>query len=198
MEKIKKYDEEKIKKISELLLSKKNYKHSEEVRDICEKVAKKIFKKTGYKVDTELLYKSAWLHDIGKIVSKKEHSKYSVDILRNKFKNDKDLKKISCVILAHNKEFNPNKDVMIEASILRIADKLDKYRKLEKKLVKIGRESIEEELDKIDKKYEENIKKIKEYLKNNCGENLEQVFSVIKEKAEALRRRQKDKICKSL
>jgi len=138
------------------------------------------------------------LHDIDKILSKHEHSQYSVDILRNKFKKDKDLKKISCVILAHNKEFNPNKDVMIEASILRIADKLDKYRKLEKKLGKIGRESIEEELDKIDKKYEKNIKKIKKYLKNNCGENWEQVFSVIKEKAEELRRRQKDKIRKSL
>ena len=186
MEKIKKYDEEKIKEISELLLSKKNYKHSEEVRDICEKVAKRISKKTDYKVDTELLYKSAWLHDIGKIVSKKEHSKYSVDILRNKFKKDKDLKKISCVILAHNKEFNPNEDVMIEASILRIADKLDKYRKLK------------EQLQKIDKKYEKNIKEIKEYLKNNFGKNWEQVFSVIEEESEELRRRKKDKICKSL
>lgn len=69
------------------------------------------------------------------------------------FKEDEHYDKVCRIIACHKKEFIPEKDILIPAAILRIADKIDKINK-----DKIG--------DFVDK-YSSSMEKIKEsFIKN--------------------------------
>lgn len=126
--------------------------HSKRVLEICKKIV------TYYDDDLEeemkkLLYISAMFHDIAKFDDNKRHHKKAKNVLNIMFKEDEHYDKVCRIIACHKKEFIPEKDILIPAAILRIADKIDKINK-----DKIG--------DFVDK-YSSSMEKIKEsFIKN--------------------------------
>lgn len=133
-----------------------------------------------------LLLKSAILHDIAKFdegKKKKNHNspklvkaammKASISI------NDKnEMKHIYNIIKAHKGEFKPKPNNAMEAAILRICDKLDRYYKGNKDAEDKCKESILEikdyfnnnkidEFDEFETAYSNVLKKVKKKIKND-------------------------------
>ncbi|MBS3174867.1 HD domain-containing protein [Candidatus Woesearchaeota archaeon] len=83
----------------------------------------KLLKKEGYSFDLDLLAPLAYVHDIGKAVSDKDHAIHSLNILGKKFELNKIEK--DC-ILNHGSSSSP---VTPEGEIFRFADGLSLFTK---------------------------------------------------------------------
>ena len=143
--------------------------HSKNVCSICEDIALQL-EKSGINVRKKLLKKVAYLHDIGKAYRKGDaHPFMSVICMYDIFdssgkKGKKYAWKLGQIIIAHKGIFCSPKCVAIEAAILRMADKIDKYNKSNCSL---------EAAEKSDKK---SLKKIKEYFReNDLADEFEQI-----------------------
>lgn len=140
---------------------KSDKKHSKRVCRLCKKIVKRLKNNSVDNIQSDLLYKAAYLHDIGKADCKGDvHPFMSVVCMYDSFdcsgkKSRKYARRISHIIIAHKSDFCPPKDVAIEAAILRMADKIDKYNKSKYRLKKAR------------KSYEKNLEKIREYFRDN-------------------------------
>lgn len=134
--------------------------HSENVCRICEDIALQL-EKNGIKVRKKLLKKAAYLHDIGKAYRKGDaHPFMSVICMYDIFDCSGEERKeyawkLGQIIIAHKGIFCPPVCVAIEAAILRMADKIDKYSKPQYSL-KEAEESCKKSLKKIKEYFREN------------------------------------------
>lgn len=118
-----------------------------------QKIVKRLKNNSVDNIQSDLLYKAAYLHDIGKAnYDGDAHPYMSVVCMYDSFdcsgkKSRKYARRISHIIIAHKSDFCPPKDVAIEAAILRMADKIDKYNKSKYRLKK-ARKSYEKNLEK--------------------------------------------------
>lgn len=150
-----------VKAIVERVLDKDKdiFMHSERVHKNCKKIAKKL-EDCGIDIQKEKLFKAAYLHDIGKAKCRGDgHSIMSIVLMYDLFdcegKNkQKNAQKICSMIISHKGHFYPRPNVAIEAAILRMADKIDKYYKTSPKKAKNA--------------YNKSIKKIECYFKEGC------------------------------
>ena len=137
---------------------KKVFKHSKRVLDICEEIISHLDLKKHFR---RMIYRAAIFHDIAKFDNNDiPHNEKAKEILEKKFnkKDDDDFEKICLIIKYHRDEFTPNEDIAILAAILRIADKIDKFNKINIK---------KKDIEKIEKIYEKNLEEIEKYFKNN-------------------------------
>ena len=108
--------------------------HTLNVYSNCRKIVKKL--KKPREVDENLLYKAAILHDIAKGSFGDSHNKkvgIILDLYFEENKNSQEYRnKLIAIIEAHRGEFEPDREILKEAIILRMADKIDKYRKEQK------------------------------------------------------------------
>ncbi len=155
--------------IAKCYLSDKQYAHTERVVGLCER-----FAESFSQIDKKTLMDAAWLHDIGKaFVKKKKRAKKHA---KRKVVNEalksvgwaRNCAEVSYIIHRHKGKFRPQKHI-IECSILRICDKLDKYNKDEKKhpkqyceksMKKIRRVLCQEDLQKFEKIYKNERSKL--------------------------------------
>lgn len=127
--------------------------HSKRVVKLC-----KIFIKHINPNHKKIIKKSAWLHDIGKVLGNDNHD--NIDVIKYSLKRigytDKKIDKIIYLIQWHGGEaFKPEK-LQLQCSILRICDKLDKFMKDKKK-----------------------SKKRRKKIIKNCTENMKQIKNII-------------------
>lgn len=152
--------------------------HSENVCKICEDITSQL-KTSEIKVRKGLLKKAAYLHDIGKANCRGDvHPFMSVVNMYNHFNcsgkdNKKYAQKLSHIIIAHKGFFCPPKCVAIEAAILRMADKIDKYNKSNCSL------------EAAEKSYKKSLGKIEIYF---CNNGLDDEFEQIKVACECRRK----------
>lgn len=151
--------------------------HSQRVCDICQEIMDEL--KISKDSETrELIYKAAYLHDIGK--ANKLKKKFDKDIHNfasaiaitwlfdcgGTEKNMHYAKKIQEIVIAHKGDFAPDADVAVEAAILRMADKIEKYYDPVEDTVK---KRCTDNLEKIEKFFEkkeiEDFKNIKKACK---------------------------------
>lgn len=164
--------------------SKSDKKHSKRVCRLCKKIVKRLKNNSVDNIQSDLLYKAAYLHDIGKAnYDGDAHPYMSVVCMYDSFdcsgkKSRKYARRISHIIIAHKSDFCPPKDVAIEAAILRMADKIDKYNKSKYSLVK------------AEKSCKKSLKKIKKYFHDN---GLDEKFKQIKTACEDERKEATDK-----
>ena len=100
--------------------------HSERVKNLC----KPFRDEFNSEIDWYLLKRAAWLHDVGKSVSAEDHHKKKVirkALEGYELKSDKD--DVISVISCHKGKFKPESWLELESAILRICDKLDRFRK---------------------------------------------------------------------
>jgi HD superfamily phosphodiesterase len=130
--------------------------HTQRVISICEEFIKQLETQgvTGIKID--LLRDAATLHDIAKYNAdgKKyddhndngdKHNAEAVRVLSSKYHDEiKDLNDICAIIRVHSGDFDPDKRIGIEAAILRIADKLDRFNEYKRDAMKKCAFSIDE------------------------------------------------------
>ena len=113
--------------------AKKIEEHSISVQNLCYIIAEEL-NNHSVDVNIEKLCKAALFHDIAKYKDRNNHHKNAKKILKNLFiKNEeskKYLKDVSSIIKSHKEKFEPNDQIIVEAVILRMADKIDKYRKV--------------------------------------------------------------------
>lgn len=120
--------------IMEGIASQKDAEHSKRVRNICKMIVNEL-EKSGIAVKKKKLYKAAYLHDIGKAsCSGDAHPFMSVvymyELFNCKTKGDrKYANEVSSIIVSHKGCFCPCSSVIMEAAILRMADKIDKFNK---------------------------------------------------------------------
>lgn len=157
--------------------------HSENVCKICKNIISHPEMST-IKVDDKLLKKAAYLHDIGKAYRKGDaHPFMSVICMYDIFDcSGEEGKmyawKLGQIIIAHKGDFCPPEDVAVEAAILRMADKIDKYNK------------SKYSLEKAEKSCKKILKKIKKYFHDN---GLDDKFKQIKTACEDERKEATDK-----
>lgn len=157
--------------------------HSKNACRICEDIALQL-EKNGIKVRKKLLKKAAYLHDIGKAYRKGDaHPFMSVICMYDIFDcSGEEGKmyawKLGQIIIAHKGDFCPPEDVAVEAAILRMADKIDKYNK------------SKYSLEKAEKSCKKSLKKIKKYFHDN---GLDDKFKQIKTACEDERKEATDK-----
>ena len=107
------------------------------------------------RVNKDVLFKASILHDIAKPLGKKNHHKR--ERLRYAIKEtniditERQKKAICAIIEAHKGPFKPPESLLIEAAILRICDKLDKFQKNRKKAAV----KIDKTMNKIEKRFKE-------------------------------------------
>jgi HD superfamily phosphodiesterase len=113
-----------------LKLSKGTVEHIKRVRVLCQR-----FLHVGLKVDENLLLLSAGLHDIAKKLAGEDHHKKEkiIKALQKARVREEYIKALNKagvyeIITAHKGKFRPKKH-QLEAAILRICDKLDKFDK---------------------------------------------------------------------
>lgn len=116
----------------------------------------------------ELVYKAAYLHDIGKkIDGSNTHNKTSeelIDFLCGHINNNTEyLIKLKSIVKAHRGKFNPDHNVSIEAAIMRMADKIDKFHRCDS----------HKAFKKANDTYCENCQKIKEYFMTNISKRID-------------------------
>lgn len=152
--------------------------HSENVCKICKDIALEL-KTGGIEVDKKLLKKAAYLHDIGKAdYDGGAHPYMSLVYMYNTFdcserKKEEYAWKLGQIIIAHKGIFCPPKCVAIEAAILRMADKIDKYNKSNCSL------------EAAEKSYKKSLGKIEIYF---CNNGLDDEFEQIKVACECRRK----------
>lgn len=101
--------------------------HIHRVVVICEAFVDEL---TPTDINNEALMNAAILHDICKYDDDNKHEKVGADLVEKEYSADiKDVKIVGDIIRAHRKKFKPSDTVWLEAAILRMADKLDKYAK---------------------------------------------------------------------
>lgn len=132
--------------------------HSERVYKICKEIYGKLPSTVVQQINKKMLYRAAFLHDIAKFDDNGIHNMIAGIIIKEYFNelDCDDFARLCSVIRCHRKRFDPDKNVIIEAAILRMADKIDKVRRNQKKVKK---------LKKACKVYKKNRKKVKRYLK---------------------------------
>lgn len=127
-----------IKEVENVVIQSKKAKHALRVWAICEEIAKELNKYSeSISVDIDILCKGALLHDIGKVFFMNDdyHHLASAAIIEKLFdctseQGDREFtRKLQSIILSHKGDFKPDSDVAVEAAILRMADKIDKYNK---------------------------------------------------------------------
>ena len=82
-------------------------------------------------IDRNLLFCSAWLHDIAKENNNKKHNEYAQEIIVKNFicnscEENRLLNKYCSIILCHKGNFTPDNNMFRKSAILRISDKIDK------------------------------------------------------------------------
>lgn len=144
--------------------------HSQRVCKICKMIAEGL-KDKGVKLNRKMLYKAAYLHDIGKTeCSGDAHPFMSVVRLYTLFECDKHKKyarKLCSVIVSHKGYFTPYSSVVMEAAILRMADKIDKYNNTS--------------FPKVKEAYRKSLKKIGKYFKKNSLDYYSEFAEVCKQ-----------------
>lgn len=125
--------------------------HTQRVIELC-----RIFEsQMDEELDWELLYPAAALHDIAKYDENgekaKKHQKAAGDVIRRKLPQMKRQREVLDIIRVHRKDFDPQQDQALEAAVLRICDKLDRFAK--------GKEDAQDKcvdsMKDIEKYYEE-------------------------------------------
>lgn len=161
------------KSIAKRYLTDKQYAHTERVAELCEK-----FSEEFSEIDKNLLMDAAWLHDIGKAFAReKRHAEK--DVVDEALENvgwDNNRAEVSYIIHRHKGKFHPKRHI-IECSILRICDKLDKYNKDDKKHPK--------------QHCKESMEKIREVLRPDELEKFETVYRRERERLSISRRKRK-------
>ncbi len=121
---------------------KKKAQHSKRVRRFSEQIVDQLEEK-GMWLDSDLLNKAALLHDIAKFDDEKKHNRKAKKAIAKEYKkytqkdmDKQELKELGAVIKAHKGTFDPPKSVALEAAVLRMADKIDKTARAEKKAKK--------------------------------------------------------------
>lgn len=103
-------------------------RHTDRVMEICERFVSEL---GDGLVNEELLFTAAALHDIAKFDGQEDHHKAALKIIEREgwSQHLSDPSQVEQIITAHRKSFHPGPDVELEAAILRLADKLDKFEK---------------------------------------------------------------------
>lgn len=142
--------------------------HTKRVVNLCIEFEKKLY------LDEHILHKAAWLHDIAKYdeygIDRENHHKKAFLVLSKYGLTYKD--PVCNIIKAHTKNFKPEKKYAMEAAVLRICDKLDRFNKGKKDAKAKCKESlslIEKYWNELDsdipeafyKTYEELLDKLK-------------------------------------
>lgn len=133
--------------------------HTERVVKICKKIIKHL---DIDKHTRKIIYRAAIFHDIAKLTEDSELKNHNVlpgELLDAYFESDEDLEMILSIIKYHNGKFEPDKKIAVAASILRMADKIDKFNKKDKK---------------AEKKYKDNLEVIKGCFEKNGIEGFEE------------------------
>lgn len=133
-------------------------KHAKNVAALCEDVANSLESRLQDCVDRDLLAAAAILHDIAKFDAAGDHEEAAIGIIRSECGKQspspidpRDFAALGEIIRSHKGDFDPHPRVALEAAVLRIADKLDKFS---------GGPGNEAE-----KSYEKTLKRIKDYFK---------------------------------
>lgn len=124
--------------VKNVVIRYKKAKHALRVWAICKEIAKELNEYSeNISVDIDILCKGALLHDIGKAfpVDDDYHHLASAATIEKLFdctseqENREFTRKLQSIILSHKGDFKPDSDIAVEAAILRMADKIDKYNK---------------------------------------------------------------------
>ncbi len=169
---------------------KKIIKHSKRAKKICDEIYEELDESIKEKIDKDLLSKAAIFHDIAKIEDDDTHNKLAKSRLKKHFKkSDEDFKKVCSIIKAHKGEFEPDENIALEAAILRMADKIDKWNKINFKQKKSRKD-----LEKCKKKYKENLEEIKERFKAIYNEEKgKKEFEKLKEACDRVKEKYENK-----
>lgn len=143
---------------------KDDIEHTEQVVKLCEEFADKF----SNDIDKTLLIDAAWLHDIAKPTAGDNH--HIDDFVRpilKKYISGSRLDDIVEIISVHKNGFNP-KNNKLESAILRICDKLDRFRKnkkdpegdCKKSLKKISKKLDEKQFKKLEQLSLEKIEEL--------------------------------------
>lgn len=162
MTKIRKTQTSEIIAILEANAARETICHSLRVKKIAKSIVV-LLEDEGIDVSKKAVKVGALLHDIGKNDKNNKYHHYKsvartmklFDCTSGK-KNQRYANQIYSIILSHKGEFKPNVDIALEAAILRMADKIDKYNKSSSK--------------KATASYQKSLRQIERYFKeNNIG-----------------------------
>lgn len=120
------------------------------------KLCKKFANKYPTAVDRELLLNAAWLHDVAKLSAGKKHNKRrkvsAVLKKHNLYHNIDHIKRVTRIIKSHKgKKFNPQK-YKLESAVVRLCDKLDRFKKGKKDADKKCRKTLKKAKDVLEEK----------------------------------------------
>lgn len=113
------------KKIKDLKDLKDIEEHTERVVQFCKKLCEEI-----PDINDEIVIKAAWIHDVGKLQEGDEHHNCPArfrKIIPDDLRDDD----VFEIIKQHRGKFNPEKNPK-ECTILRLCDKIDKFRDIKK------------------------------------------------------------------
>ncbi len=116
----------------------------------------------------ELLIDAAWLHDIAKFDNDDEHNKKKhVEAAVKQVSKEKELSAICEIIKAHKGKFKPSEEYKLEAAILRICDKLDRFNKKKEDASEKcidSMEKINEKIPQLPKEFDDTYKSFQKKL----------------------------------
>lgn len=152
--------------------------HSHRVRCICQEISDSL-DDTSLALTLkrkDLIYKAAYLHDISKAElpkknsKRKDHNQASAKVIDKCFdcsgskENAQYAKELKEIVIAHRGAFSPSKNIALEAAVLRMADKIDKFNKIRRRATKglWNKKKFKKKTDKETQRYEKNLNKIKE------------------------------------
>jgi len=159
-----------IKKMEKL---QKKREHAGRVLCVCQRITAALSVSSQNRIDEERLAFAAILHDIAKFDNDEIHDKLALEIIQTEYAewaarqeqppaDTPDFSEIGELIRWHkDDEFAPPAGLAPEASILRIADKIDQVHRKERKLRKADskkeKEKLEKKLKKATDHYEESL-----------------------------------------
>ncbi len=129
-------------------------------------------------LDEHILHKAAWLHDISKYDEygdkRKNHHKKAFSVLSEYGLTYKD--PVCNIIKAHTEKFKPNKKYAMEAAVLRICDKLDKFNK--------GKEDAQDKCQRSLKVIKKYWRRLEKDIPKAFYKTYEELFNELKERNE--------------